>query len=109
MADFVPPAEEILAKYNEGEAISVKLHDGGTIVLRKLDKGYDPTSRISAITKLMSSQDAKEIVTGLLYIDESQPEMHELNNTSKTPLRDLPYKKICPGNDVLQKIQARYR
>jgi len=109
MADFVPPAEEILAKYNEGEAISVKLHDGGTIVLRKLDKGYDPTSRISAITKLMSSQDAKEIVTGLLYIDESQPEMHELNNTSKTPLRDLPYNKVCPGNDTLQKLQARYR
>jgi len=109
MADFVPPAEEIMAKYNEGEAIPVKLHDGGTIVLRKLDKDYDPTDRISAITNLMRSQAAKEITTGLLYIDESQPEMHEVNNTSKTPLRDLPYSKVCPGNDVLQKVQGRYR
>jgi 2-oxoglutarate ferredoxin oxidoreductase subunit beta len=42
-------------------------------------------------------------------VDESKPEMHELNNTTATPLVDLPYDKVCPGNETLQKIQARYR
>jgi len=109
LADFVPPAEEIRTKYDEGEAMPVKLHDGSTIVLRKMDQDYDPTDRVSAITNLMESQTAGEITTGLLYIDESQPEMHEVNSTTTVPLVDVPYGKVCPGNETLQKIQARYR
>jgi 2-oxoglutarate ferredoxin oxidoreductase subunit beta len=109
LADFVPPAEEIRTQYDEGEAMPVKLHDGSTIVLRKMDQDYNPTDRVSAITNLMDSQAAGEITTGLLFVDESKPEMHELNNTTATPLVDLPYDKVCPGNETLQKIQARYR
>jgi 2-oxoglutarate ferredoxin oxidoreductase subunit beta len=107
--DFVPPAEEIKAQYNEGEAMQIELHDGSHIVLRKIDKDFDPTDRINAMSHLQKNNAAGEITTGLLYVDESLAEMHELNNTSSTPLVDLPYDKVCPGNDVLQKIQARYR
>jgi 2-oxoglutarate ferredoxin oxidoreductase subunit beta len=105
----VPPAEEIKAKYDEGEAMPIELHDGSHIVLRKLDKDFDPTDRISAISNLQENVAAGEITTGLLYIDESVPEMHEVNNTAATPLVDLSYDQVCPGNDVLQKLQGRYR
>jgi len=108
MADFVPPAEEIKAQYEEGEAMPVKLHDGSTIVLRKIDKDYDPTDRANAVGNLMESQAREEITTGLLYLDESRPDMHELNNTTQTPLMDLAFDEDCPGNDVLQKLQGRY-
>jgi 2-oxoglutarate ferredoxin oxidoreductase subunit beta len=107
--DFVPPAEEIKAQYNEGEAMQIELHDGSHIVLRKIDKDFDPTDRINAMSHLQKNNAAGEITTGLLYVDESLAEMHELNNTSSTPLVDLPYDKVCPGNDMLQKIQSRYR
>ena len=109
MADFVPPAQEIRTRYDEGEAMPVELHDGSTIVLRKMDKDYDPTDRVSAISNLMQSQAAGEIVTGLLYLDESRPGMHEVNNSNSIPLMELPFGKICPGNETLQKLQARYR
>ncbi len=108
-ADFVPPAEEIKAAYNEGEAMPVELHDGSHIVLRKIAKDYDPTDRVNAVTNLMRNNAAGEITTGILYLDESQQEMHEVNNSSATPLIDLPYSKLNPGNDTLQKIQSRYR
>jgi 2-oxoglutarate ferredoxin oxidoreductase subunit beta len=107
--DFVPPAEEIKAQYDEGEAMQVELHDGSHIVLRKINKDFNPTDRISAMSNLQKNNAAGEITTGLLYVDESLAEMHELNNTSSTPLVDLPYDKVCPGNDMLQKIQARYK
>jgi len=107
--DFVPPAEEIKAKYDEGEAMPIELHNGSHIVLRKLAKDYDPTDRVNAIANLLTNNGAGEITTGLLYLDESQPDMHELNNTSETPLIDLPYSKLNPGNEMLQKIQTRYR
>ncbi|MBT8422153.1 MAG: 2-oxoacid:ferredoxin oxidoreductase subunit beta [Gammaproteobacteria bacterium] len=108
-ADFVPPAEEIKAAYNEGEAMPVELHDGSHIVLRKIDKDYDPTDRVNAVQNLMTNNAAGEITTGLLFVDESQPEMHEVNNTISTPLIDVPYARLNPGNDTLQKIQARFR
>ena len=108
-ADFVPPAEEIKARYDEGEAMPVELHDGSHIVLRKLAKDYDPLDRVNAIQNLMHNNAAGEITTGILFLDESQPDMHELNNTSKTPLVDLPYEKLNPGNEMLQKIQSRFR
>lgn len=108
-ADFVPPAKEIRAKYDEGEAMPVQLHDGSHIVLRKLARDYDPTDRINAVSNLMKNNAAGEITTGILYLDESQPEMHEVNNTSSVPLIDLPYSKLNPGNATLQKIQSRYR
>lgn len=107
--DFVPPAEEIKAQYEEGEAMPIELHDGSHIVLRKIDKDFDPTDRVNALRNMQENQVKGEITTGLLYVDESQPEMHEVNNTTSTPLVDLPFDKVCPGNDTLQKLQGRFR
>src|SRR5690606_29643982 len=77
-ADFVPPAKEIRAAYEVGEAMPVELHDGSTIVLRKADGAYEPTDRAAAFSYLLERQTAGEVVTGLLYIDPERPEMHQI-------------------------------
>ncbi len=107
--DFVPPAEEIKAAYKEGSAMRVELHDGSKIVLRKLDKAYDPTSRAAAFGYLRERFNAGEITTGLLYIDELRQEMHELMGNVETPLCMLPLDSLHPGADELKKIIDRYR
>ncbi|HET7394876.1 MAG TPA: 2-oxoacid:ferredoxin oxidoreductase subunit beta [Gammaproteobacteria bacterium] len=107
-ADFVPPSRPIRAAYDEGEVMPVELHDGNTVLLRKVSKDYDPTNRAKAYSYLHDHQKKGEIVTGLLYIDEGQREMHEVSNTVATPLRDLPYDALCPGDKVLQEIQDRF-
>ena len=107
-ADFVPPAQEIKAKYDEGAAMPITLHDGSQIVLRKVDAGYDPTDRAKVYSFLERAQEESEIVTGLLYIDESRQEMHELNNTA-TPLTAIDFDELCPGESTLQKLQEAYR
>src|SRR5690606_1316149 len=48
-ADFVPPAAQITVQYAPGETTSVAMHNGGQIVLRKLDPSYDPTHRGKAL------------------------------------------------------------
>ena len=108
-ADFVPPSEEIKAKYDEGEAMPIKLHDGSQIVLRKLGKEYDPTDRGTAFHYLDEHQKTGEIVTGLLFVDAAPPDLHAVNNLNSTPLIDLSSDQLCPSNAVLQKIQARFR
>ena len=52
---------------------------------------------------------AGEIVTGLLHIDADKEEMHDIHNTSDMPLNQIPYEDLCPGKDVLQAINDRYR
>ncbi len=106
--DFVPPAEEIKAAYAEGEAMSIELHGGSKIVLRKIDAVYDPTSRAAAFKYLREHFNAGEIITGLLYIDESRMEMHELMDNVDTPLSQLPLDSLHPGAAELKKILKRY-
>jgi len=107
--DYIPPAEEIKAAYAEGEAMPIKMHDGSTIVLRKVDRDYDLTSRASAFGYLRERFNAGEITTGLLYLDESRSEMHELMNNVDTPLSRLPFDGLNPGSEELKKLQSRYR
>jgi 2-oxoglutarate ferredoxin oxidoreductase subunit beta len=107
--DFVPPAKEIRAEYEAGKAMPVRMHDGSQIVLRKADGAYDPTNRVAAFEYIQEHQRAGEIVTGLLYIDETKPDMHELANTPPGPLASLPFSKVCPGSKTLASIQSRFR
>src|SRR4051794_32297379 len=49
---FIPAFEEIRVDYEPGTMQTVKLHDGPTIQLKKLDKDYDPTSKWRALELL---------------------------------------------------------
>ncbi|HTY94048.1 MAG TPA: 2-oxoacid:ferredoxin oxidoreductase subunit beta [Steroidobacteraceae bacterium] len=108
-ADFVPLQREILADYREGEALPVTMHDGSRIVLRKLDAAYDPTDRISAATQIQERMKAGEYLTGLLHLEPSQSEFHDLNATPDAPLNSLSYERLSPGSRGLAKVLSRYR
>jgi 2-oxoglutarate ferredoxin oxidoreductase subunit beta len=107
--DFVPPAAEIKAAYDEGEVLPVELHDGSRLLLRKLAKDYDARNRGAAIEYIRARQRRGELVTGLLYIDEGEPDLHGVNGTVATPLARLPYEELCPGRDALHALQKRFR
>jgi len=108
-ADFVPPAAEIKAAYDEGEVLPVDMHDGSRVLLRKVAKDFDPGTRGAALEYIRARHRNGEIVTGLLYIDESEPDMHGVNATVAAPLSRLPYEDLCPGRDALLALQKRFR
>jgi len=108
-ADFVMPAQEIKAAYDEGDVLPVVLHDGSRVLLRKVDKDFNVGSRVDTIEYLSEHQRDGEIVTGLLYVDEGEPDLHEINGTTPTPLNQVPYDALCPGADALAALQKRFR
>ena len=108
-ADFVPLADEIEAAYDEGEVLPVELHDGSRVLLHKVAKDYDPLNRGAAIEYIRARQRSGELVTGLLYIDAAQPDLHGVNETTATPLSRVPYSELCPGRDALLALQKRFR
>jgi 2-oxoglutarate ferredoxin oxidoreductase subunit beta len=54
-------------------------------------------------------QSRGEIVTGLLYVDESAKELHEMNATPTRGLSKLPYSSLCPGAAQLAAMQEDFR
>lgn len=108
-ADFIPPAEEILATIPRNGATSVTMHSGGDVVFRSVPEDYDPTDRARVSNYLLERQGHGEVVTGLLYVDESVSDMHEMNGTPLTALVEVPYQKLCPGGEQLSVLMKRFR
>ena len=107
--DFVPLAEEITSNIPSGESGRITMHDGTYLQINKLALDWDPTDRISSLSKIHRSRMNQEVVTGLLYYEEERKNLHELLNTVETPLNALEYYELCPGNAVLQTINADLR
>jgi len=108
-ADYVAPAQEIRSEQAAGSVQSVTLHDGSRILLRKVGADYDATDRATAFSYLSRHQAQGEIVTGLLFIDETKPDMQQLQSLPDEPLNTMRYEKLNPGQKALDSIQARFR
>jgi 2-oxoglutarate ferredoxin oxidoreductase subunit beta len=106
--DFVPLRREITADITEDAVQSVKMHDGSTVNFRKVAANYDPTDRGAVLEYLRASRAKGEVATGLLYLEESEVDMHDFENTVDTPLVDLPYEMLCPGSAALQELQKEW-
>src|ERR1700686_2997892 len=107
-ADWVPPQSEILAQISKTGTTTVTMHDGSVVNFSAVPKDYDPTDRRKVVAYL-DDQPASAVVTGLLFINPDAPDMHELGQSSPTPLRDLAYEKLCPGSAELERMQEEFR
>ncbi|MSV35663.1 MAG: 2-oxoacid:ferredoxin oxidoreductase subunit beta [Bryobacterales bacterium] len=106
-ADFVPPASEILATIGPSGTTTVTMHDGSVVRFSAVPKDYDPTDRRKVLNYLQENQSS--IATGLLYVDETVANLHEMNGTPAAALWSLPYEKLCPGTAALRELQEDYR
>jgi len=106
-ANFVPQAEEILANISPNGTTSVTMHDGSVVNFTAVPPDYDPRDREKVHRYLQAH--AGEIPTGLLFLDENVPDLHEMNNTPATALARLPYEKLCPGAAALEALQEDFR
>ncbi|HLP94502.1 MAG TPA: 2-oxoacid:ferredoxin oxidoreductase subunit beta [Saprospiraceae bacterium] len=107
--DFVPIMEEITTEYAEGDTVAVQLHDGSTIHLNKLAPDFNPRDRHSAVSKLYQAKASGEILTGLIFIEPETRDLHSLLNTTTQPLNTLEKEVLCPGQQVLDSINAGLR
>jgi 2-oxoglutarate ferredoxin oxidoreductase subunit beta len=101
---FVPPAEDIMVDYGEGESIEVEMHDGSHIVLRKLENDYDPTDRAGILCMLEEANRLGELITGLIYINTEQKSLYDFYNLVDKPLNRLTEKQIRPRKETMSKI-----
>jgi 2-oxoglutarate ferredoxin oxidoreductase subunit beta len=107
--DFVPMRKEITTDYKPGFTHEVTMHDGSSLHLYKLDENLDPFNRRSAINTLEDHRDSGSILTGLIYMDKDSRDLHDVLETSQRPLNELDIGDLCPGNKMLENINASLR
>ncbi len=103
---YVPPAQEITVDYKEGEDKEVILHDGSSIILKKLDRDYDPTNRADALRVLEEANECSCLITGLIYIDSTKPELTKLYNLIDTPLNRLGEADLRPAPATIDMVNS---
>jgi 2-oxoglutarate ferredoxin oxidoreductase subunit beta len=107
--DFIPLQQEILAQYGEGTSQEVLMHDGSIIHLHKADSTQEVTNRLKAVNNLEEEKAKGRLLTGLLYVNQEITDTHDIINSSLRPLNSLTEEDLCPGNNVLQKINEGLR
>ena len=106
---FVPSFEEIAVDYNSGEIFEVEMHDGSKLRLRKLHEDYDPTDKANAVRTLMEAQTNGEILTGVFYINTTQPTFIDLLNVVDQPLGTLPESLTRPSKSAFDALMAELK
>jgi len=107
--DFISVREPITAEVPPGGVQPITLHDGGTILLRKLHEGYDAHDKVGALAYVEAQRMKGEVVTGLLYVDEDPADLHDMQNTVDAPLNTLGDDELVPGSAGLASFNASLR
>src|SRR5438045_3415656 len=106
---FVPQFEDISVEYEPGTTTEVRMHDGSHLLLRKLEEDYDPTNRLTAMSRLNESHEKGEVLTGIFYIATDKPNFIELLNLVDNPLATLPQDIVRPPKQALDTVIEELR
>jgi 2-oxoglutarate ferredoxin oxidoreductase subunit beta len=82
------------------------MHDGSTVILKKLDISHDPTNRSEAIRVLEEANRNQWLITGLIYITKGQPALIDLYGLPDEPLNRLTESRIRPERETINKLNA---
>jgi 2-oxoglutarate ferredoxin oxidoreductase subunit beta len=105
---FIPKFDEVQVDYEEGTTVTVQLHDGPAIQLKKLDREYDPTDKAGAIRLLLEAQANQEFITGLIYINTSKATFQETLDLPEMPLAHLGEEDLRPSRQALDKVMDSF-
>jgi 2-oxoglutarate ferredoxin oxidoreductase subunit beta len=107
---FVPKEQEISlgeGEFPEGTTRTVELHDGSHIVLKKIEREYDPTDRGAAMRLLEKAYNEQVMLTGLIYVEPDRPSLTDIYHIPEDrPLNRMTEKELRPPKSALNKVNA---
>jgi 2-oxoglutarate/2-oxoacid ferredoxin oxidoreductase subunit beta len=106
---FVPFFEDITVDYEEGTTREVRMHDGSTLLLHKLETDYDPTDKGRALLTLHEYLRRGEFPTGIIYLEPDREDFIELLDLVDEPLAALPIERVRPAKAALDEIMDSLR
>jgi len=107
---FVSPWEQPTAEVKPGEAQEIPLPDGSKIVVRGVGHNHDPHDKFAALRVLEEARKKGEILTGLIYIAEKEPDFSTaMKVVNPKPLTQMNEAECRPPREAFEKYLASYR
>lgn len=107
---FIQDGESIQVDYAEGEFETIHLMDGTALVLKKINsKEHDVRSRLKAMSLIYEAKENGQIVTGLLYFDDSSSTYIDNLNLSTKPLSQMTADELRPSSKQWGEIVDSFR
>jgi len=105
---YIAPRNEIILEeeMKEGDIREVNMHDGSVVILKVLEKDYNPTDRFEAMRVLQEAQKNNWLATGLIYIETEKPSLVDTYNLVEAPLNRLTEPDLRPAPAMIDKINA---
>ena len=105
---YIAPRNEIMLEQamEAGEVREVAMHDGSSVILKNLEKSYDPKNRFEALRVMEEARQNNWLVTGLLYINTTKPNLMSQYNLVDTPLNRLTEADLRPARATIDKVNA---
>jgi 2-oxoglutarate/2-oxoacid ferredoxin oxidoreductase subunit beta len=107
--NFIPSFENIDVDYDPGSTASVRMHDGSHLRLKKLDRDYDATSKVGALTLLAEAHEKGEMLTGVFYVNPTAPTFIEQLNLAEQSLARMTEEQVRPSRQALDEIMEELR
>lgn len=104
--DFILPGREIQVDYEPGTVQEITFDDGSHMLLRKLERDYDPTNAMGALQTLHESREKGELVTGLLYVNTKEHDLCERERLVKRPLAQLGENELRISREDFAKLMT---
>ena len=103
---FIPARDEIMIpdEFEAGTVREVQMHDGSSIILKKLEQDYNPTDRFQALRKLEEAQQNNWLITGLIYLDTGKAALIDKYNLVDTALNRLTEADLRPAPETIKQI-----
>lgn len=101
---FVPHFDNIEIDYEPGDTVSVKLHDGSTLLLSKLADKESSFDRIKSLQMLQQARTKDEVLTGVFYVEPEAPTLFDTLGIADEPLVAMDEKKLRPSENNFNEI-----
>ncbi|OHB72241.1 MAG: 2-oxoglutarate ferredoxin oxidoreductase subunit beta [Planctomycetes bacterium RBG_16_43_13] len=102
---FIPHYEPLPeVDYEPGTTKAVELPDGSHLIFKKLGLDYDPTDKLKAVETIKKADKEGQLLTGLIYVEPSKPDLITLLNMTDEPLATISQDKVVPPQSVLNEI-----
>ena len=95
--------------YDESDVTSVPQHNDSVIRLHQTHPEYDSTNRVKALEYLAHPAAKGEVVIGLLSSIPTPKTSTPTSNIVETSFNKLSEMELCPGAEMLEKINAALR
>ncbi len=107
---FIHAFDEIKVDYAEGSVEEIKLHDGSSLTLKKLNSiDHNVHDKMATFSLLQKHHNDGQVLTGLFYIDPNSTSLVDTLNLTDKPLCQLTEKDTRPSAEALLKILENFR